>query len=270
MHDGGAALRDRITSAVCQALQPLPNVLAGWEGGSVAFNATDEYSDIDLNFLVDDAASLEELYSTSEVAIGSVSPITAVHPEPPGRYYKLQDGSEFFLVDLCFFRSGASDRKLDVERHGQVRRLFDKGEWLESSGAEAVSVEARRRKRLQELEGWFAVSQTFVWKAVHRGQQIEALAAFWGYTLRPLVELLRMRYCPARWDFGMRYLHRDLPGPVYRELRDIMFVQDPAALADHLAKAVEWGENLLQEHGAGRRNPTSGQAGEQPDAADAT
>ena len=258
-HGSDTSLRDRITRAVCQALQPLPCVLAGWEGGSVAFGATDEYSDIDLNFLVDDAASLDELYSASEVAIGRVSPIAVVHTEPPGRYYKLRDGGDFFLVDLCFFRSGASTRSLDPERHGQVRRLFDKGEWLNGGDAEALSAEERRRKRLEELEAWFAVSQTFVWKAVHRGQQIEALAAFWGYTLRPLVELIRMRYCPARWDFGMRYLCRDLPSPVYQSLRDIMFVKEPADLPDHLTKAIEWGERLLQEHRAGSRSASSGQ-----------
>jgi hypothetical protein len=91
------------------------------------------------------------------------------------------------------------------------------------------------------------VSQNFVRKAIIRGQEVEALAAFWAYTLKPLVELLRMRYCPARWDFGMRYLQRDLPGPVYDELRDIMFVGEYDDLAEHLSKAIAWGERLLRE-----------------------
>ncbi len=32
-----AEVRDRITSAMCDALEPLAHVLAGWESGSVAW-----------------------------------------------------------------------------------------------------------------------------------------------------------------------------------------------------------------------------------------
>ena len=45
----------------------------------------------------------------------------------------------------------------------------------------------------------------------------------------------------------MRYLQRDLPGPVYDELQDIMFVAEFVDLAEHLTKAVAWGERLLRE-----------------------
>ncbi|MGE0591309.1 MAG: hypothetical protein AB7G23_05055 [Vicinamibacterales bacterium] len=76
---------------------------------------------------------------------------------------------------------------------------------------------------------------------------MEALASFWGYTLKPLVELLRMRYCPARWDFGMRYLDRDLPPDAYSQLRFLMFVQDLAGIEAHLPKATAWGGSLLRE-----------------------
>src|ERR1700674_4552417 len=92
------SLRDRIASAICRALRPLPNVLAGWEGGSVAFGALDGYSDIDLCFLVDDDASSDLLYAAAEASLETVSPITASHFVPPGRYYKLKEGGEFLLV----------------------------------------------------------------------------------------------------------------------------------------------------------------------------
>ena len=44
--------------------------------------------------------------------------------------------------------------------------------------------------------------------------------AYWMATIKPLVELLRMRHSPVRWDFGMRYLDRDLPPSVYDQVRD--------------------------------------------------
>ena len=241
------SLRDWIVSAICRALQPLPSVLAGWEGGSAALGAVDAYSDIDLNFLVDDGASYDLLYAAAEASLETISPITASHFVPPGRYYKLKDGGPFLLVDLCFFRGGAPDHYLEVERHGHVRALFDKGDWLRARPLDEAALATKRDKRYRELQAWFVVSQNFVRKAVIRGQETEALAGFWGYTLKPLVELLRMRYCPVRWDFGMRYLDRDLPGPVYNELRDLVFVRDLDELEAKLARASAWGAALLRE-----------------------
>lgn len=258
---GESTVRDRITDALCIALQPLPNVLAGWEGGSAAFDLVDEYSDIDLNFLLDDAALVDPFYALVESALETVSPIAAVHFEPPGRYFKLMDAGEFLLVDVCVFQTGDLSECLDIERHGRIRPLFDKGQWLSGDTSGAVSQVASRAERRDDLEAWFSVSQNFVRKAIIRGHEVEALAAFWGYTLKPLVELLRMRYCPTRWDFGMRYLQRDLPGPVYDELRDIMFVGESDDLAEHLAKAIAWGEKLLRElepAGAFESSPRAG------------
>jgi hypothetical protein len=241
------SLRSRITSAVSNALEPLPIVLAGWEGGSAAFGAVDGYSDIDLNFVVADDASSDLLYARAEAALETVSPITVSHFVPPGRYYKLKDSGEFLLVDLSFFRVGATDRPLEVERHGHARPLFDKGDWLRPRPLDEVALAVKRDKRYREIQAWFVVSQSFVRKAVLRRQEVEALACFWGYTLKPLTELLRMRYCPIRWDFGMRYLDRDLPSIVYVQLRDMMFVRDLGEIDAQLLAATTWGVTLLRE-----------------------
>jgi hypothetical protein len=242
-----ALLREQITKVVCGALQPFPDVLAGWEGGSVAFNVADEYSDIDLNFLVSDVAEVEPLYAAAEAAIILINPVICSHPAPPGRYYKFQDGGDYLLLDLCFLRVEAKDHGLDTERHGEVLPLFDKADWLSAKHLDVVALEGARYERFQELRSWFMVSQSFVRKAILRGQHAEALSAYWGYTLRPLAEILRMRYCPERWDFGMRYLDRDLPQSVYEKLRDLMFVREPDSLGAHLEKASQWGDALLHE-----------------------
>jgi hypothetical protein len=241
-------LRERITSAVWRVLEPLPAVHAGWESGSAAFGTVDAYSDIDLNFIVDDECSLDSLYAASEHALEEISPISINHVVPPGRYYKLAAGGEFLFVDLCFFRAGHSDHPLEVERHGIPRRLFDKADWLRAKPLDEQILASRRDLRRRELQDWFVASQSFVRKAILRERQVEALASFWSYTLRPLAELLRMRYCPARWDFGgMRYLDRDLPAAVYEEFKALAFVRDTQELAGKLASAEEWGSRLLRE-----------------------
>ena len=99
------ALRDRITSALCRALEPLPSVLAGWEGGSAALDAIDEYSDIDLIFLVQDNAVSDELHAASEVAITTVSLITCSHLDGVGRYYKASHHGGFIHIDTRGYRA---------------------------------------------------------------------------------------------------------------------------------------------------------------------
>jgi len=98
------SFRARIIDVVCQGLKALPTVLAGWEGGSTAFSTVDAYSDIDLNFLVDDDVSTDVLYAAAETSLQTVSPITTSHVVPPGRYYKLKDSGEFLLVCGSFER----------------------------------------------------------------------------------------------------------------------------------------------------------------------
>src|SRR5947207_13678126 len=94
------SLRVRVSDALTHALRPLPAVFAGWEGGSAAFGTVDAYSDIDLDFIVADDALFDDLYALAERAIETVSPIAASHTPRTGRYYKLKDGGDFFLVDL--------------------------------------------------------------------------------------------------------------------------------------------------------------------------
>ena len=56
--------------------------------------------------------------------------------------------------------------------------------------------------------------QTAEWlvnRAIARGDVVEAIAFHLGYAVNPLVRLLRIQHCPARHDFGLRYLRTDLP-----------------------------------------------------------
>jgi hypothetical protein len=241
------SLRCRISDAVTQALRPLPTVFAGWEGGSAAFGAVDVYSDIDLEYIVADEVAFGDLYAIAERAIEAVSPITASHTPLRGRYYKLKDGGDFFLVDLIFFRAGEPDHQLNIERHGEKLPLFDKGDWLRAKPLDEGALAVQRDRRYRELQTWFPMGQVFVRKAILRGHHVEAMGAFWAYTLKPLADLLRMRYCPVRWDFGVRYLDRDLPPDVYDQLRDLALVSDLRDLEVKLARATVWGAALLRE-----------------------
>jgi hypothetical protein len=245
-------LRDRIVRVLSNALEQCQAARAGWEGGSAAFGAVDAYSDIDLNFIVDDECSVDALYDLAESALENISPISMVHEVPPGRYYKLAVGGDFLFVDLCLYRESASEIPLDPDRHGDIRLLFDKGSWTNPKPISQKVFDSVRDARLRDLSKWFVVSQSFVRKAIIRGKQVEAVASYWSYTLNPLSELLRMRFCPIRWDFrGMRYLDRDLPVNVYDEFKELAFVTDLSDLEIKRVAAEQWGVRLLGELASG-------------------
>ncbi len=79
-------------------------------------------------------------------------------------------------------------------------------------------LQSRIDTRLAILRERFPLFQTLVTRAVRRGFVAEAAVAYQDYAYRPLIELLRIRHCPDRFDFGARYLDRDLPATVRAEV----------------------------------------------------
>jgi len=75
----------------------------------------------------------------------------------------------------------------------------------------------------------------------------EYLGFYQGLVLRPLVELLRMKHCPERHDYGMRYLGLDLPPDVVAELQSLAFVAEAAALPLKHERADALVRSLLAE-----------------------
>lgn len=70
----------------------------------------------------------------------------------------------------------------------------------------------------------------------HRAQIRQALVEA---VLDRLVEALRIRYCPWRYNFGMRYLQADLPSDVYAQVEQLSFVGTPQELSTKKALALE-------------------------------
>jgi hypothetical protein len=105
--------------------------------------------------------------------------------------------------------------------------------------AHAKRLEARQRT----LVTTFELFRVLTWKEIHRGHDLEAFAYYQGFTLRPLVELLRIRHCPERHGFFLRYADHDLPSEVVARLRPLLFVPDLAALR----KAQEAAERFFEE-----------------------
>ena len=245
--------RASIIRALTAELQPRRFVHAFWEAGAAAFNRIDEWSDIDLYIVVDDAPAVSETFLIVEKALTALSPIRLRHEVswPPAsgiyqKFYRLAGTSEFLLVDLAVMTLSAPDKFLAREIHGDAVFLFKKGDTVRIPPLDAeafVRALLERRRRLAERMELFG---PFVPKEIHRRNWLEALEFYRGLVLQALVELLRMQYGPLHYDFRMRYLYRELPPEILRRLEHLAFVKDPDDLAAKYPQAIAWFREAIE------------------------
>jgi hypothetical protein len=228
--------RSQIIAALVEALEPRQDALAFWEGGAAAFNRVDEYSDIDLQVAVSDD-SVEATIACVEQTLQSLSPIITRFelPQPTWHghwqaFYQLRDASVYHLVDFCIMKESSPEKFLQPEIHGQANVLFDKKDIVHTTPLDTTALAANLQHRLDALQAGFFMSKSFVEKELLRQHNLDSYTYYLGLTLRPLVEVLRMRYKPSHYNFGTRYLYAELPPEVVAQLEPLFFVASPAEL----------------------------------------
>ena len=239
---GRLEVRDRLH----RELEQRSWVLAAWEGGSAAFGRADEFSDLDLQVLVEDG-SVEAALDLVEDVLVTMGGISHRHrlPEPTSHghtqvFYRLEEGAPYFLLDLVVLERSKPGRLLERERHGEPIVLFDRtGEVgaVPIDAAEHEQVLAARLRRLRETVPLFA---DFTDKELRRGNVAGAVAMYHAFLLRPLTELLLMLHCPERFDFGLRYTAFDLPPDAAARLERLWLAGDAGAIAAGAAEARTW------------------------------
>jgi hypothetical protein len=238
--------REQILAALKTALEPLDYVYAMWESGAAAFGRLDEWSDIDIQFDVDDA-HVEDTFAVIERTLETLSPIDLKYKSPqlpwPGIFqwfYRLKHASPYLLIDTAVIRHSASEKLLTREIHGQSIFCFDKANVSQIAPLDQNAWNARLRDRIAALRVTFEMYQILTLKELYRGNALEALAFYNGYTLRPLVEVLRMRYDPARYNFHTRYARYNLPADVVAKLEALFFVTNSDDIRAKRAQAEAW------------------------------
>jgi hypothetical protein len=233
-------------AALRAALEPMPGALALWEGGSAAFGRADAWSDLDLHVLAEDDA-VEEVVAAVDRALAVLGPIAARRrlPEPTWHghsqvFCRLADSPEHLVVDLVVLRRSVPERFLERERHGVPLIYFDRTGEIAPAPLDRVAFSAGATRRLEGLSQEFALFQGFVRAETARGDAMAALGAYRAYTLRPLLEVVRMRHCPERYDYGPKYSRRDLPAAVVARLERLFFVPDLAGIPERQAEAEAW------------------------------
>ena len=239
-----ALQRSQLIATLRQMAERHDQVCAAWEGGSAAFSYLDELSDVDAVLVVDDDA-VAVVFDAIEAALNALSPI-ALRYDVPGtagytqRFYRLRDASEFLVADVVLFRRSDPLLFREVELHGQGKTWFDRHGLLTEKHLDRAKDLALAQARVPALQAAFDMFQHLATKERLRGRAVEALSFYQTYTVRPLVEALRILHCPHFRGFGLRYLDRDLPADVVVRIRDLVFVSDLADLERKHAQAQAW------------------------------
>lgn len=248
-------MRDAIIDALTARLRDLPSVRALWLGGSDATGRRDAYSDIDYCVIADDG-SAGEVFAAAESALAAISPIEIGYrlpqcpwPHMEQAFYRLRDAGPHLLVDFCVLSANAPPeaRFMERERHGQPQILFDPSGLLAPVPMDRAAHQVRIAARIADLRQRFPLFQTLVERNLARGQAVDALHFYMNLTLRPLIDLLRIAYCPDRFDFGARYLKFDLPPQIAAEVERLSYVPDTEGLRQRLSDAARLFESTLAQ-----------------------
>jgi hypothetical protein len=264
MPRGKGLSRDRIILELVNALWPLDYVYGFWEGGAAAFGRVDEWSDIDVNIIVDDD-KINETFNQVEKALTTLSPIKLKYEVPKATlqdmsqaFYKLEKASDYNLIDLAVLKLSKQDKFLEPRIHGNVVFYFKKGEKISSAPLDVQEYTNSMQKRLFRLKTRFDMFNCFVQKELKRKNYLEALDLYYNITLASLVEVLRMKHNPFHYDFKMRYVHYELPPDAIKKLEWLYSVRGLEDLQGKYEEASTWFSNLTANVPAGDPKATEG------------
>ena len=224
--------RKDILDALVNALEPLDYVHAFWEGGAAGFSRTDDWSDIDVQGIVDDE-HIEDVFKVVDDVVEKLGGAMAKFrlPEPTWHghsqcFYKLKDASPFLLIDLAIMKVSTEADKFDTwATHGVPQTCFDKNGSVVEVKIDPEAQAKAIMERLDMLKNLFEIFYILPMKETNRGNHVEAMFFYLGQTYRPLVEVLRMKHCPQRFSYATRYVYYDLPEDVVKRLENLVFMK---------------------------------------------
>jgi hypothetical protein len=245
--------RESVVKTIVDALEPLEYVHALWEGGAVAFDRLDRWSDIDICVDAVDER-VEDVFPVVEAALESLAPIDLKFDVPAASthgyvqaFYRLKGASRFMLVDFAVFRHSEPNKLLEPEIHGDSRFHFNKQGAVGIPALDRSAFAVRMKAGMKRLLLRFDTFSCFVDKEINRGNWIEAMDLYHRVILGSLIQGLRMRHHPVHYDFGTRYIHYELPLDVVQRLVDLHFVSGPSDLSGKVNEAGRWFRRTMRE-----------------------
>lgn len=224
-------------------------MLAVWEAGSAAFGRLDEYSDLDVGVLAE-AGSNRQIWEDVLALFERLGGLLVRWHEPNPLFrgldkntFRFRRASRWLQLDLGIFTHPASDLYNQPERHGRHVVLYDpRGLVAPPPWDEAAQLTALRRALHHEIQR-FGMYHDYFRKELSRGRRVDAFRMYTAYCVQPVATVLGMLYRPTRWDFGLRYLHDDLPPEEAARVERLCFLERAEEMEARMGEAVKifWG-----------------------------
>jgi hypothetical protein len=131
---------------------------------------------------------------------------------------------------------------MDTRRHGTPMVLHDPQGLLVLEDDDETQMAARRAEAVAQVAARRQSAAWLVERAIARGDLAEATTLHLRLAVEPLVRLLRIEHCPARHDFGLRYLRTDLPEGMAERVEALLPGPD---LAVRTRAAFAWQDEVL-------------------------
>ena len=224
-------------------LQESPLVAAAWLGGADATGRIDALSDVDVQLVVSDDG-VEAAFAMVESLLeecGGIAHRWRV-PEPiwhghSSAVYMLKEYPSSMCLDLLVIKRSSTGWLLQPERHGKIVPLVDPEGLLLQPEVDHVDHAKRRENLISEHRDSQPILQEVLGKTIARGHVPEGCARYHATMISTLVDLMRCEHCPDRFDFGIRYLDRDLPEDEQALLESLSMVGSLQELAQHFQRA---------------------------------
>lgn len=247
--------RNRLYNSILTFIHNHKDILAAWEGGSAAFGRNDSLSDIDINLITSDKEKTVLILQEFEQYIESELGIRYLYRVPSPTWHGgeqsfilCRDVPPTLLIDVAIFYQGATNLFLEPEIHGMA--IFVKDTINLKNNLPHIDVSRQKQRivqRYNSIRGSFELFATFPEKELQRGKPIEAFSFYNAFILRPLIELLRMKYSPERFDFNTRLLYSDLPEEIVMNLEELFFCKDSDSLLQNIREAVSWCRDEIKD-----------------------
>ncbi len=236
------------------------DVRAVFVGGSAVTGGYDDHSDLDVEVLATPGEAVATYRRLLDAALRDFE-VHHVWELPESTY---PDGRQVFLnltpdagdmdrptriIDLHVSELADEHRFVDERRHGAPLVVHDPEGLVELRPDDEQAMAAARAEAVQQAAARRPTAQWLVNRAIARGDTVEAVAMLQSYGVGALVRLLRIRHCPARHDFGLRYLSTDLPRGYAERVAALLEGDTLQARAD---ATFAWQDELLVDLGEGR------------------
>ncbi len=242
--------RLEIINQIKNGVQDNPLVYACWLEGADSNDTVDEYSDIDVVLDVEDGGE-EAVFQEVETALSKLGRLDYSYEKAMAhdsklrhRIYHLEGTPETLFLDVVI---QSHSRGFEFIRQNQAEHpkvIFDKAEGIKFRDVDEAQLAQTLRERLYHLSNRFA-QRPLVTKYVKRGKFLEAMGYYHKYLLEPLIEVLRIRYTPLNFEYGIVHISDHLPRELVLELENLSKITSVEEVAEKALRASEiFGETM--------------------------